>query len=282
MSYTIFAMFYVVSAYISFSLRLRTFVVSKLDVLDKISNAVFGEGKEREQYLEELLETIHMMLFAIMVTLIAQVLALLNISKKQFAKWQKYQRICSSDNANKDEDIAKVISCLEQEIISAETSLLRPFINLISGRFAAYQDLVELLTFDALRDEFVSPRAQFPPFERIKSEILPNNFDMASYMSYQTSSFLVEVIEIPSSTWAAVWAFSLLLLVVMLGSHDDRMILAWIWVVLGWMLMAAHHGVQCSLTWALSQTYNRKYVSRPSLRVSLRERQAHDWTFITY
>ena len=41
-------------------LSLVTFIISKLDVLDELSKMIFGTGPEREGYLEELLEKIHM------------------------------------------------------------------------------------------------------------------------------------------------------------------------------------------------------------------------------
>lgn len=50
-----------------------TFVISKLELLDSLSKHVFGEGEERSQYLEELLETVHMSIFGIMLVLIVQV-----------------------------------------------------------------------------------------------------------------------------------------------------------------------------------------------------------------
>jgi hypothetical protein len=50
-----------------------------------------------------------------------------------------------------------------------------------------------VLRFDAMREEFLTPRSQFPPFAGIESERLPDNFDYAKYMQTQMLTFLTEV-----------------------------------------------------------------------------------------
>jgi hypothetical protein len=121
---------------------------------------------------------------------------------------------------------------------------------------------VELLTFDAYRTEFIAPRAQFPPFERIASESLPGNFDMAKYLTLQCRDLLTEVIEIPVPTWITIWCLSLSFSAAMLLSGDDRLTLAWVWTAIGWILMGSHQAFQKNLRWALSQCNNRKWVNR--------------------
>lgn len=95
-------------------LSLVTFVVSQLDVLDKLSGQIFGEGEEREGYLEELLEQIHFIIFAVMVIFIMQSMILLRNTKKQLSAWHQMQLVCSSDNPNKLKDIDEIIDWLSQ------------------------------------------------------------------------------------------------------------------------------------------------------------------------
>lgn len=95
-------------------LSLVTFVVSQINVLEQISGAVFGEGEEREGYLEELLEKIHFLIFAIMVIFIFQSLVLLRITNNQLATWKRMNALCSGENTNKRKDIDEIIDWLSQ------------------------------------------------------------------------------------------------------------------------------------------------------------------------
>ena len=255
-------------------LSVVTFVTSKLELLDSLSKHVFGDSEQREQYLEELLETVHMSIFGVMLVLIVQVYSLMHIVKEQFSRWQKYQRVCSSDNERKAQDIDEICGWLEQEHISGHGSFLRPIYNYLTGRASRHRDLVELLVFDSFREEFISPRAQFPPFDRIVSEALPTNFDMAKYLSYQCRNFLVEAIEIPVATWGAIWTMSLVFSACMRICRDDPVTLAWIWSIgAGWTLMLLHRLFQKSLTWALSRCCNRKYCKRANLKAWFAEKE---------
>jgi hypothetical protein len=62
-----------------------------------------------------------------------------------------------------------------------------------------------VLRFDAMREEFLTPRSQFPPFDGIVTEKLPENFDYGKYMQKQLTNFLIEIIEVPVHTWIVIW-----------------------------------------------------------------------------
>lgn len=68
-------------------LSLITFGVSKASLLQEMSAAIFGESEEREGYLEELLERIHYVLFAVMCLFIFQVIALVHHGNIMEERW---------------------------------------------------------------------------------------------------------------------------------------------------------------------------------------------------
>ena len=235
-------------------LSLVTFVISQLDILSKISARVFGEGKEREEYLTELLEQIHFIIFAVMVIFIGQSLILLKITKHQIKTWTKCQEICSGENPNKRKDINNIIDWLAQEEAGAENSCWgwQHARNWCLGRNERHREMLDVLRFDAMREEFITPRSQFPPFDGIEKERLPANFDYAKYMQKQLTDFLVEIIEVPVSTWCVVWVLSAGFVGVMLAVDDDPKLLAWIWTGFGYVMVLAHNAFQLHINRTLS------------------------------
>lgn len=66
-------------------LSMVTFCVTKMGVFDKLGAYLFGEGEEKE--LLEIFESVHFMLFFIMVFFVINVLVLMHGSKRQSHKW---------------------------------------------------------------------------------------------------------------------------------------------------------------------------------------------------
>ena len=66
-------------------LSMVTFCVTKMGVFDKLGAYLFGEGEEEE--LLEIFESVHFMLFFIMVFFVINVLVLMHGSKRQSHKW---------------------------------------------------------------------------------------------------------------------------------------------------------------------------------------------------
>jgi len=249
-------------------LSLVTFVVSQANVLDIISGAVFGEGEEREGYLEELLEKIHFLIFAIMVIFIAQSLVLLHITNKQLVTWKQMNAICSGENANKRKDIDEIIDWLSQEEYGASQSCCgwRGAVNWLLNRNTKHSEMLEVLRFDAMRSEFLTPRSQFPPFDGIVADKLPDNFDYAKYMQTQILTFLTEIIEVPQRAWAFIWGLSAGFCFLMIVHGDDPKDLAWGWAGFGWVMLFVHRHFQNHLNRTLSMCCNRKYMQREKLK----------------
>jgi hypothetical protein len=53
-------------------------------------------------------------IFFFMILMIMQVYALMHIAKGQFARWKRYQKVCSSDNEAKEKDMEGICEWLEQ------------------------------------------------------------------------------------------------------------------------------------------------------------------------
>jgi Ca2+-binding EF-hand superfamily protein len=250
-------------------LSLVTFVISQMDILDRLSGSIFGEGEEREGYLEELLEQIHFIIFAVMVIFIMQSMILLRNTRHQLSDWHKMQTLCSSDNPNKAKDIADVIDWLAQEEIGAEYSCCgwRQIVNAVFGRSARHKEMIEVLRFDAMREEFLITRSQFPPFDPMTTEKqLPGNFDYGRYMQKQLTNFLIEIIEVPVNTWVVIWILSAIFCCIMIATLDDPKTLVWVWAGFGWTMQFFHMRFQLHLNRTLSMCCNRKYMQKKELK----------------
>lgn len=84
-------------------------------------------------------------------------------------------------------------------------------------------------------------------------------------MQKQLTDFLVEVIEVPVTTWCAVWVLAATFCGGMVASRDLPHVLAWGWCAFGWGLKGWQVGYQRSLTWTLSMCGSRKYLRRKGL-----------------
>ena len=127
----------------------------QVNVLSVMSSAIFGEGKEREEYLMELLEQIHFIIFAVMVIFIIQSLILLKITTKQVKYWSKCQEICSGENKHKRKDVDRIVDWLSQEEAGAASSCCGwkgLCYNWLSGRNDRHKEMLDVLRFDAMRE----------------------------------------------------------------------------------------------------------------------------------
>mmetsp|Transcript_13489 Transcript_13489/g.17475 ORF Transcript_13489/g.17475 Transcript_13489/m.17475 type:complete len:662 (+) Transcript_13489:20-2005(+) len=249
-------------------LSLVTFVISQMDILDRLSGTIFGEGKEREGYLEELLEQIHFIIFAVMVIFIMQSMILLRNTRRQLKSWHRMQLICSGDNTNKLKDIDEIIEWLSQEEVGSRNSFCgwKNVVNNIFGRSNRHREMLEVLRFDAMREEFLTPRSQFPPFDGIQVEKLDDNFDYGKYMEKQLTNFLIEIIEVPVTTWAVIWVLSALFCTIMVITLDSPKTLVWVWTGFGWGMQFFHMRFQLHLNRTLSMCCNRKYMQKDELK----------------
>lgn len=153
-----------------------------------------------------------------------------------------------------------------------------------------------------MREEFLTPRSQFPPFDGIVTEKLPENFDYGKYMQKQLTNFLIEIIEVPVSTWVVIWVLvsavvqvyninlapkhlpltppvftlplstlshlpqSAIFCSIMVSVNDNSKVLVWVWAGFGWSLQLLHVTFQLHLNRTLSMCCNRKYMQKSELR----------------
>lgn len=85
------------------------------------------------------------------------------------------------------------------------------------------------------------------------------------YMQRQLTEFLVEIIEVPVTTWLTIWLLTAGFCGVMIAAQDQPHVLAWGWCLFGWFMKGMQVVYERHLTWTLSMCGNRKYLRRPRL-----------------
>lgn len=102
-----------------------------------------------------------------------------------------------------------------------------------------------------------------PPFVRQMGVCALNV--ITRYMQRQLTEFLVEIIEVPVTTWLIIWLLTAGFCGVMIAAQDQPHGLAWGWCLFGWFMKGMQVVYERHLTWTLSMCGNRKYLRRPRL-----------------
>ena len=80
-------------------LSLVTFCISQAGLLKKISISIIDDTEEGKEYLTELLEKVHYLLFAIMVLFICKVLFLLHLANRTVTEWRDMNKQVQTPHA---------------------------------------------------------------------------------------------------------------------------------------------------------------------------------------
>lgn len=194
--------------------------------LSILSADIFGE--EEQGLLSEIFETVHYVLFLIMVVFLAQTLALV-----AYGRWsEKYWRFCEA-RLYLDADENETVTRRAQKLASASCfSRIRQ--KLV--RFTA----VDSLLYAVLRTQFITPvirEQNWKDLDKYQSDKLDKTFDYAEYLACCMGLTLAHIVEIPAKTWvilglvfAGVWGVDVLM--------DDTLIAALFFEALGLVNLA--------------------------------------------
>jgi len=204
-------------------LSIFTFCVTQLGVFTELSMSIFGHEEEEE--LLETFETVHYMLFFIMVFFVTSVLSLVGSAKTVEKKWRTMNRSCQ-DEAYMEQAYA-IPGDYPTNFLSYLCNFLMPGTDKKDYRN-------DLKLFAAVRQEFLLERSLEPPFEPHATNKLPADFDFGRYLSINLAHTLQHTVHVQISTWVFFAFLTLGLTAVMWAVQNEAATFAWIWVGFGW------------------------------------------------
>lgn len=211
-----------------------TFAVAYGGTLDDWSSVIYGE--DGEGYIESTLESIHYLLFLVMVVTIIQVFMLISIGNTAMSNFDVLNLI-----TQKEEDMIPIMDKLEDLPNVTFASWIEDY--LVMGPVSAWEQHTERLhveataVFYSLRREFLECRNSLPPYDLTRpAKRLPHCFDFARYQSIFLSGYLVKIVYFTPLTWFSLWLCAVVVFALMMAvantSYDYFM--AVIWLLLGY------------------------------------------------
>jgi len=182
---------------------LSVFAVSKVGILSTLSVTFFGE----DEFLQELTEVIHMVLFFGMILFLFQVVVLLRFAAVAKREWTEYEKPV----LNATDDLSARNS-VKEEAEELGSILLRsssePFFSL--ARWIKLRRQTLKVEFLSLREAFIrdetkpkdslgtlEERVQYPPSLKHNRR----TFELGHYFSLRLDELISELVEVPASTW---------------------------------------------------------------------------------
>lgn len=162
-------------------LSLLSFLAVKAKLLVALSKQLFDEDEK----LPEMVETVHMLLFLVMVVFILEVLLFLALGKKTEKDWIQAEKDCKNPQ--------KVVENYNRLKESGKPSSFATFIRgwCPDRKRALIRQRMEYLN---MRNEFINPRDP-------AATKLPRDFEYCEYLSLALGELLGEVVEINPWTW---------------------------------------------------------------------------------
>lgn len=214
-------------------LSLFVFLLATTKTLENISSAVFGASEEGQDYLGELVEITHYIIFLIMGLNIFQVFMLINIGNDAHKRWGEYNEVSQDEEA-----IQAIILRLSRDPpLTLASGTLDYFTDPLNA-WTKHQEQIdreELVHFYSLRKEFLLQRSPLPPFAPVEKNRLPPNFDYALYQAECMSEFLTELIELTPPVWAVVWSLTLFFILIVLGSPEHSIGPPLVWIAMAYI-----------------------------------------------
>jgi len=168
-------------------LSMFSFVVSSLGIFERISLREFGEKEE----LLELFESVHYMLFFIMVFFMILVLIFVSRAKNIEAAWFSMNAACLDADY-----MEKLDTLMINDNASEKGGLLSSFTKTKAQRHRA-----ELTIFQGIRKEFILERSMKEPFEPNTLNPVDGNFHFGRYLSHCLGKDLANIVHVSTTTW---------------------------------------------------------------------------------
>ena len=211
-------------------LSIFTFCVTKLGFFEQLSVQIFGHEEEEE--LLEMFESVHYMLFFVMVFFVIGVLGLVRRAKDVERKWRMMNRACQNSEymnqvyAMPNSDHPKTYFGFLCDSIKPNCNSQKSFVR-------------DLKLFAANRTEFLLERSLSPPFEPHSNNTngkqnLPKDFHFGRYLSINLAHTLQHSVHIQKRTWATFGVLTIIICGLLWGVENETAAFAWIWAGFGW------------------------------------------------
>lgn len=235
-------------------IALYAFMMLKLGLLPAISRAVYGN----DDHLLHLFETVHFMLFFVMVTFLIEALVLVRATLKAEKFWMDVEKLITEHGTSKDPVVAQLMSTYKASAFNCCRRFCcpRPL-----WRMRIDEARIEL-RYALLRERFISPSKPQP-----NEKPLPPDFDFSNYLRRRCCEVVTHVLHVSTATWLSLIVFLALCLempVLLSLSHaqvaqvypdaPDHVDVYWLvglgwglWL-LSWMVQAKVDGIVAALT----------------------------------
>lgn len=236
---------------------LLLFLVTKSGAADQLAAFLLGGrewGAETENPLAETFETVHIMIFMLLVVLLFQSLAVLVVTRQVSEEWGKFerQRAFGVEESSIESQMVKsgYLEWVPNPDAPRQTELrfLKPFTygDSFFERLELRQDTVhKLIMFRAIRHEFLYPRQDTRSVKpRVRD---PATFSFENYLRLRLGVTVRALVEIDISTWVAT--LIILVPIIYLSLQLPPVYAQAVQCSLAWLLVAA--GV--FLTWLLEE-----------------------------
>lgn len=227
---------------------LLLFLLTRSGLADVAAATVLGSrdwGVESDNPLAETFETVHIMIFMLLVVLLFQSLAVLVVTRQVSECWSRFERsrAFGSEEASIETQFVKA-GYIERKHDphsprQTELDILKPFTygHDFAERLQLRQDrLHKLVMFRAIRHEFLYPRKENrKDTARVRDPAL---FSFSDYLRFRLGETVVALVEINVGTWVATLALLVPILYFSLQLSDVyaqaiQCGLAWLLVVVG-------------------------------------------------
>lgn len=213
-------------------LALVCFMINQFG-LDHLSALVFGPTEEEKLELGEMVESIHMVIFLVMMIFVAEALGMLVIARGNGMHWHKQE--------------GRVLTTLQRIDIAKEWKEMNvdppdswELYWQWSDKARKYKEMRSLMVFMLLRQEFINDENEDLALTSAAS--LPRDFSFTLYLAKVLGERLGEIVELPIAQWVTLEATAMLFLLATATLASGAWLfllvatLCWAWL----MLLLAH------------------------------------------
>lgn len=213
-------------------LALVCFMINQFG-LDHLSAMVFGPTEEEKLELGEMVESIHMVIFLVMMIFVAEALGMLVIARGNGMHWHKQE--------------GRVLTTLQRIDIAKEWKEMNvdppdswELYWQWSDKARKYKEMRSLMVFMLLRQEFINDENEDLALTSAAS--LPRDFSFTLYLAKVLGERLGEIVELPIAQWVTLEATAMLFLLATATLASGAWLfllvatLCWAWL----MLLLAH------------------------------------------
>ena len=193
-------------------------------------------GPNASMYIETRLVDVQYSMVLVLVLIFAQVFILVRTGSGYTEKFKEFDEISKSKE--------RLLPYMEEIEHIPHVTYLSWLGDYLRNPWVAWQvhsnreEVEEVVLFFLIRKEAILQRSHIPPYKpAAKERQLPAAFDFASYMSFCMTSFLTQVATLSPITWLTALLLVVALYGIVVAVGDDYLVLAGIWVVLGYTAM---------------------------------------------